>query len=335
MPPTAKAAAEPEPPENEVPEGLPLSAEGGVSPATKPSSETRQRVISAAIVMAVFLGALFFARVVFTLLVLALIVAATFELVRLLERIQPALREINAGAAALGVATLCWLCAVQGRPEYLGWVVGVGLMLAQLLALLRSRPSAPGALASPAQHHAAISSSALFAGTAAALPLALLLHLYLHFSPPGGGMLGARLVLLLLIPIWINDTAAFFGGRKFGKTKLAPHISPGKSVEGFFFGLVGGVLASVGVWWLLLGDIHTVFGSNQAVLIGIVVGLLGPAGDLAESAMKREAKVKDSGSFLPGHGGVLDRVDSILFPAIVFYAICITAIPQGYGLVVD
>lgn len=122
-----------------------------------------------------------------------------------------------------------------------------------------------------------------------------------------------RIVLLLAI-VMASDTAAYFTGRALGRHKLAPAISPGKTVEGAVGGVVGGVVGALAIrgagFALPLG--HTIG-------LGILVALLGMAGDLVESLLKRWAGVKDSGRLFPGHGGMLDRLDSLLFGAAVLY----------------
>ncbi|MCF7809617.1 phosphatidate cytidylyltransferase [bacterium] len=117
--------------------------------------------------------------------------------------------------------------------------------------------------------------------------------------------------------IWICDTAAYFGGKALGKHKLAPTISPNKTVEGFLFGFAGSVIFSL-AWWKV-GLIEL----DVSIILAIAAGLFGQVGDLAESALKREAKVKDSSALLPGHGGILDRFDSLLFtaPVVAMYLV--------------
>jgi phosphatidate cytidylyltransferase len=123
-----------------------------------------------------------------------------------------------------------------------------------------------------------------------------------------------RLVLLLAI-IMGADTAAFFVGSAMGRRKLAPGISPGKTIEGAAGGLLGGVLAALGVWAAGLPGVP----GWHAGLLGCVVAILGMLGDLLESLLKRWAGVKDSGRLFPGHGGMLDRLDSLLFGAPILY----------------
>lgn len=121
-------------------------------------------------------------------------------------------------------------------------------------------------------------------------------------------------LLLVFLGVWGFDTGAFFAGHFFGRHKLAPRISPGKTWEGVFGGLIFSIAAAVlfttlpmGVPWYL------------ALLLGLLIGVAATLGDLAESLIKRQTHVKDSGQFMPGHGGMLDRIDSILFAVLVVY----------------
>jgi len=126
---------------------------------------------------------------------------------------------------------------------------------------------------------------------------------------------GPYLVLFLMVLIWIADSGAYFAGRRFGRNKLAPVVSPGKTLEGVYGALAGGL-----IWSLVL---VVYYGDSALHHIGLLLLCLltVPAsivGDLYESLLKRERGVKDSGSLLPGHGGVLDRVDSLTAAAPVF-----------------
>ncbi|MHB8599682.1 MAG: phosphatidate cytidylyltransferase [Ktedonobacteraceae bacterium] len=125
---------------------------------------------------------------------------------------------------------------------------------------------------------------------------------------------GVWWLLVVFLGVWGFDAAAFFTGRSLGRHKLAPRISPGKSWEGVFGGFVLSIAAALvltvkplGVPWYL------------AIVLGILLGVAAVLGDLAESLIKRQMHVKDSGQFMPGHGGLLDRIDSLLFAVIVVY----------------
>jgi len=123
--------------------------------------------------------------------------------------------------------------------------------------------------------------------------------------PPTGAW-----VLLAFALAWGSDTAAYFVGRKFGKTKLAPRISPKKTVEGAAGGLAGSVVCAV-----LISLFIPALPAVDAMALAIIAGVAGQGGDLFESVLKRSSGVKDSGGILPGHGGLLDRVDALVFTA--------------------
>lgn len=124
---------------------------------------------------------------------------------------------------------------------------------------------------------------------------------------------GAELVFGAVLSVWANDALAYFVGSRFGSHKMAPRISPNKSWEGFF----GGIVTCVAVWAIMgvLG-LHGL-GVPYAVWTGVVVGVAGVVGDLFESRIKRGVGVKDSGNIMPGHGGMLDRSDSLIFGMMV------------------
>jgi phosphatidate cytidylyltransferase len=134
------------------------------------------------------------------------------------------------------------------------------------------------------------------------------------------GSLGMKYFAVAMLGTWACDTAAYFGGTRWGRHKLCPAVSPAKSVEGAIFGFFG-CIATV----LIAGHIMQLPWMDR-VLCGSVVGISCQLGDLVESAIKRDMGVKDSGRFFPGHGGVLDRVDSLLFsvPAAYYYLVVFT-----------
>ena len=117
-----------------------------------------------------------------------------------------------------------------------------------------------------------------------------------------------RYILIPVILIWVNDVGAYLVGSKWGTHKLAPAISPGKSVQGTIGGGLLAIIAAL-LLWRLWPDINFIY----IILLGIITPFISLTGDLWESALKRKAGLKDSGSILPGHGGILDRYDSFLF----------------------
>jgi phosphatidate cytidylyltransferase len=220
---------------------------------------------------------------------------------------------------AVGAGELCHAAGVTLRDPQL-WIAGTG---AGLLAL--------------AADSGADTRFAVLAGTVAASLVALVVNADVQ----GGfgrwaaaiagvtyiGVLGAHLVrlrllddgrawlLLMLFTTFATDTGAFAVGRTIGGRRLAPRVSPGKTVSGAVGGLAAGALACVALNYALRLDEHPA----GMALLGAAVAVAGQAGDLAESLLKRSLGVKDMGRIFPGHGGVLDRLDSILFTAPLVY----------------
>ena len=137
---------------------------------------------------------------------------------------------------------------------------------------------------------------------------------------------GTALIVFLMVCVWAGDIAALYIGKNFGKRKLAPRLSPNKTWEGSIASVIGSVLAACLV--IFLGDQLSARGSTilhitepvwQSLLLAVVLNIAAQIGDLLESAIKRGANVKDSGTMLPGHGGILDRIDALLLAAPVLW----------------
>jgi len=126
--------------------------------------------------------------------------------------------------------------------------------------------------------------------------------------------MGPGLLLLLILLTQFNDVAQYVWGKSLGRTKVLPTVSPGKTVAG----LAGGVATTV-VLATFLGPLLTVMDWQRSLVAGVIIGLGGFLGDVTLSALKRDLGVKDSGATLPGHGGILDRVDSLTFTAPLFF----------------
>ncbi|MBI5344566.1 MAG: phosphatidate cytidylyltransferase [Deltaproteobacteria bacterium] len=126
-------------------------------------------------------------------------------------------------------------------------------------------------------------------------------------------------MLFLFVTIWSNDTSAYLAGKTVGQTKLCPEISPNKTIEGLVGGLAGGAAAAAAFnWYFRMG-----LPGGEVVFVALFIGGVGVFGDLFESLIKRASGVKDSGAVIPGHGGMLDRIDSVIFaaPALYYYMI--------------
>lgn len=136
-----------------------------------------------------------------------------------------------------------------------------------------------------------------------------------HLVLLGGQPNGIRWVLFLLMTVWAGDTCAYFTGSLIGKHRIYPRISPKKSFEGFVGGLAGSIAVALLFRRFFLAEIP----GHQAVILAFFILILGHIGDFGESMIKRAVNVKDSSALIPGHGGILDRLDSLLFPAPLVY----------------
>lgn len=212
-----------------------------------------------------------------------------------------ALRPLVLAGYVGALATL--LGAQLGGTE---WMIG-GFMLTLVFAFLLYGIA-------ETRQTATVTMSTTILGTAwIALGLGFLLLLRDY---PGHGRIA---VFAVLIAVFADDTAAYLVGRLVGRHKLAPSLSPGKTWEGFVAGTVAAVAAS---FFTLYDDRHEFLTVWQAVALGFAIALAGAAGDLFESALKRDLQVKDSGRLLGGHGGMLDRIDALLFASVAaFYVV--------------
>ncbi len=263
----------------------------------------KQRVITALVLLALLLPALFYPRIEpFALLTLLLIVAAGWEWSRLNGLAEAAARLV--GLALGGVLGVVWWQGGLARDLATFWsATGV---LWVLLGGWMLRRGVDGWRRWPA---------------AARLWGGLLLIAAAWLAMVQARQLGLGFLLSALTLVWMADIAAYFGGKAFGRRKLAPTISPGKSWEGVFSGMAG-VLLLAAVWlWLDrrgLTDQPSLFsrlwalGPWLAVPAILFLSAMSVVGDLVESLVKRSAGMKDSSQLLPGHGGVLDRVDALL-----------------------
>lgn len=234
---------------------------------------------------------------------LVLVLALGFQSQRELRRFYGAKDIAFARPWVLGFVLVLPTTLVLTGLDFLQ-VLGLLVILWYLVLLLRE-------IFSPRPQVLAALGAAFHTGLLCSLPFAALLALDQLLRPRG---IAFPWLLLVLVAIWAADSFAYFGGRFFGRHKLLERVSPKKTVEGLLAGLAGAMGATVLLdHWILPGR------TGEALVIGLVAGLLGPAGDLIESRLKRDADLKDSGQLLPGHGGVLDRFDSWLLVMPVLY----------------
>jgi len=214
------------------------------------------------------------------------------------------LRVFGAGgyAAALVVAA----AFVRNEPAWIVAAIAVLAVLSLGVALLR-----PG----DATHALASASATIFGVIYVALLAAFLIGVRMTPDTAGTPKLSAKLLTTFFAMVMMTDTGAYYTGRSLGRHKLAPRISPGKTIEGSVGGFIPAILAGFVCRLVFFPQIPLV----HVMVLGAVISLIGQVGDLAESLLKRGSEVKDSGSVFPGHGGMLDRVDSILFCAPILY----------------
>ncbi len=231
---------------------------------------------------------------------LAIITLALLEYFQLVETKAPQPDK------ALGIVT-SWLFTVGIYFQY-SFLKLSGILVLCLLAILLKRMFFLN------QTSALLSASTTFFGVFyIAVLFSYLIRLYqLEFA---GDKIGPLLVWLPILATWTTDTAAYFTGLNLGQHQLAPQVSPNKTVEGAVGGIVGSILMTVGLSNLLMYD------WLQGIWLGALIGVVAQLGDLCESAFKRDAAIKDAGDLIPGHGGMLDRIDSLLFtlPVVYYY----------------
>jgi phosphatidate cytidylyltransferase len=261
-------------------------------------SNLLRRTGTAAVVLPLLVLALFWGPVhLMTTIVAVAVLVGLWELYALLR--ARSLRPFAVSGVVILASTFAASVAPSGPLASL-WPVGLVVLL---VATLFRRAEFAEIVPAAAATFLGASYLGTLGGTLAAL----------RALPPASD--GAWRLTLLMATIMVADTFAFFVGNAIGRHKLAPRISPGKTVEGGLAALVGGVLAALVVRHLGLPTLPVV----DTVLLGLSVTTLGTLGDLFESLLKRWAGVKDSGTLFPGHGGALDRLDSLLFGAPVLY----------------
>lgn len=256
-----------------------------------------KRVLSAVAGIPVFLLAVWYGNWAHFALTVLIMVFALSELNKIFREmnIKTSLPVMLAGVLILSASAL-W----GGHSAF-------GAAIMPVVALL---------LLSGVFRYPAVAPAEVAVGLAGTLYIALFIFFYLIRTLDGGLVW----ILIMLSGTWAGDTAAYFVGKKLGRIKLAPLLSPGKTLEGALGGVLGSTLAAVLAFTLYPYPGVLIY---KVIALGFIVGVFGILGDLFESSLKRTAGIKDTGFIIPGHGGVLDRFDSMLFtaPAVYYFVI--------------
>ena len=255
----------------------------------------KQRVVSAIILIPVVTVLAWLGGWWFSVFVAFYAGVTTWELLQMMGRL-----DFARPVLWLGIPVAALLVLEGGLPQdpiRLQALLAAIILLGLVVALFLNRPNAP---------------TDLLLTLGAAFYLGMTLRFLALLRNREDGLIW---LILMAVTVWVMDSGAYFTGRAIGKHKFWPRISPKKTWEGFFGGLISGAIVAAllayyfvpGVsWW-------------QGMVLGVVVGVVGPLGDLSESLFKRQAGVKDSSNLIPGHGGFFDRIDSFIFVAPVVY----------------
>ena len=244
------------------------------------------RTVSGAVLVAVIVACVLLSPWSMAALSLFIVVVGTYEMGRL-QHIEGAWHMVVGELMAVGAFLAVALWVLLKLPTFL--MVVPFALLPFLLALF-----------SKTNDFRSIAAFTFGSMAFLSLPCALMVWMHQFFSP--------KMVLLVFVLLWVNDTFAYLTGRLLGKHKLFERISPGKTIEGSIGGLV---FTMVGV--IVFSHYTSWLSMTEAVGMGLIAVVFGTLGDLCESMLKRQAGVKDSGKLIPGHGGILDRFDSVLF----------------------
>jgi phosphatidate cytidylyltransferase len=264
----------------------------------------RQRVIVTAILLPIGLLLIYFGGIPFMLFIALILGLASWEFAKLYYK---------GGFKPSGIMTVIGAVAITlGRGlsgfENEGWILGVFIlvsMLYHMIAYERGREQA-------GTDFSITLSGILYVGVIGAYLLSL------RNLPDGGWWF-----MVALPSVWAADTGAYFYGRKYGRRPLSPRLSPKKTLEGYIAGILSGPIIGVAFSYLAISQVGPDAGFTplRGAILGLILGVIAPLGDLGESMIKRQFGVKDSSNLLPGHGGAFDRIDSWLWGSIIGYYI--------------
>lgn len=267
------------------------------------------RVLTALVGIPLILGAAYLGGWLFAGLVLVAALISQYELYRMLD--AGGLRAHRGAGLVMGALVV--LHPLQPDLLALGLVVLLGYL-------------AVATVGGSERHPLRTAAGTVFGVVYPSLLFAFLVHLRSARGPVVDDLDAFYLTLGLFVLVWASDTAAYYVGKSLGRHALAPRISPNKTWEGSFGGAAGAVLAAA----LLKVTLLDFLPWGHLIVLALICGVLGQLGDLAESRFKRSVEVKDSGEVLPGHGGLLDRFDALLF-AVPLYFLYLTYVVRVMG----
>jgi phosphatidate cytidylyltransferase len=252
----------------------------------------KQRIITAVIAIALFLPILIYGNIPFLFLIYAMATIGLYELIKMKK--MP-LMTISSLLSFL----LIWILLIPDRYnsffdmiqyEKMDMVIIIAFLLLVITVISKNAFTFDDA--------AFLMLSSLYIGVS-----------FYYFFATRDGENGLITILFVLITIWVTDSGAYFVGRSLGKRKLWPEISPNKTVEGFLGGVGSAIIVAILFYYLSSID----YNISKLIVMALLISIFGQLGDLVQSAYKRHYGVKDSGNILPGHGGILDRFDSLIF----------------------
>ena len=270
-----------------------MSADPQIKPASKKFSDLKIRAVSGVLILLICLIPIYFGGIVFTIFAALIAARIAYEWVRM--------SDVSGGAVAYGLMIICIVGAVFfAWQQYWPAMWGVVVLGAVTTALERMRRGG--------------ASWAFFGFLYLAIPCIAMVFIRtgLYADAQGWSALGFRSFMWIALIVMAADTGAYLGGSMIGGPKMAPKLSPKKTWAGFFSGLVLGAL--IGFFSTQMVGVESMHG----LLLAIPVVVLSVIGDFLESGIKRKLNVKDTGRILPGHGGVLDRIDSLMFAMAAF-----------------
>ena len=267
-------------------------------------TELRLRALSSVGIVVVILGAIYYGGYAWPVVAGIIALVSLSEYYALVNRMaERKSARISPGVGYI-ISAVFLFAAMQENPQpiVLAMILSVCVCGVFVVEIFRRQFSRAGGESYAVQNAGAVISGVLYI----AVPWTCMIMLRDY-------IVGREMLTTLFMCTWACDVGAYIGGKLFGTVKLCPNVSPGKTVQGFAAGIIGSLL--VNAICIYAFSLPT----YPLILIGFICGIFGQIGDLAESLIKREAKQKDSGKLIPGHGGMLDRFDSILFNGLLTY----------------